>query len=773
MSTLLKLDNFKKNISFSENFQFWSSILFIFIFYAPYISHGITNMGFLFYEDNLALWFPQLINSYQFNNELIFKGIDFFTHGGASEYFLRPNLLNYHPLYLIFSFIFELENYLSFLNLFFLIFVLHSFLACYFTQKLCINFFKFDKHLALFSAVGFSFSIIFLLNIAYAPFVFISFLLPLSIYTFLQCFRKFNISNVLIATFLSLTIYTSGYVLLSFFVILLSLFFSFFYIHIYKKYKLVDLIKILLPFLIASIIALPLYFSILDFHQLTTPNSKNLGQAAYILGTNPNISLRLLSYVINFSQGEMSSITLGLIPISIFLIFIFSYSSKISDKYKKNMALLCFIIFFIIFLSCLGKYSPFSYFFFNIPIIGKTHLYSRFLLPITLFLFIALGILLEYILLNKNEVILKRFLFFILIVFLILTTFAYLEKYLKSLTSGFFIFELILLIVFITCLNLIKNIKVIYIISAFLIFLNSLNLFYKISFENIHLQSTQESPQLYSGKNNLIYELIHNDSERLNKLVNFLKNNSKKEIIKVVDITPAFRNFSDSYFPRNFPWLLRNKIDLSYYYGYEVHLARDHKFNQKAPWIYSNNKFLFTPNIEWLEKTGAEFIFYQKGYEEGNQKLLKLIDNNKIFNLTENIIVAPIKFANPANSIFDNGYIRILSDDQNIQISNFKTNKANLISFNSVSNLSFNIQYLFWPNKRMKAYLNDEPIKFYDMNDLSTLKVPAGENKIQISYENYILDIFLFLYFTFLGIFSFFMVGKLFNHIFIIKKNNL
>lgn len=741
-------ENIKAKSASFGSFQLWASLLFTLVFYLPFIGHSIRKVGFLYFGDNIGLWIPQLFNSHFFNNEFIFKGIDFFTHGGASEYFLRPNILTYNPLILLLSYIVDAGNLVRTLWFFFGLFVLHSFLACFFTQKLCARFLNFDKYLSLFTAVCFSFSLFFINNLGFVPFFFIGCLMPVCIYALLSCAEKFNISSILLSSFLMVTIYTSGYLVLSVFVIGVSLIFCCFYFYINNQFKIRNILRILAPFIIASLITLPLYIAISDFHDIVMPHKKSLAAAAHVLGTNPNISLRLLSNSLPFPGGEKQDIAIGLIPISILLIFIFSYSSnknKIENKNAK-LAIFGFVLFAIVFFACLGVYSPFSYFMYITPIIGKTHLYTRYLIPLTLLLFITLAILLDFITKQKEESVLKKLLFLILLSFLILSSFSYLENPLKGLTSGYFFFELMLVISFISCLILIKNNRVIVLISTIFIFSSSLMWFYKLSFGNL------------SNRNNeIIYELLHKNYHNENKLVNYLKNNSKREIVKIADITP---NFKENYFMKNMPWLLRGKINISSYYGYEVHLARDVKYHQKSPYMRLDKNFVFTPNIEWLKKTGAEFVIFEKGFEKKNEELLKLVDDKTILELPHNTVVARLKFQEPANTISNNGYVRILSEDGNANVTNFNTNNANYIAFDTYSKESLSAQYLFWPNKHMKPYINGEKLEFDRIEDLDVISVPEGKNKVEIIYKNTVLDVFLTLYFSFLAIFSLFILWQ-------------
>lgn len=730
------------------NFQLITSILLTVIFYWPFIDKNILEFNFLQYGDNAILWLPQLLNSYIYNNDFVFKGIDFYTHGGASEYFLRPNLIIYNPIILIIGYIVNLGNLFNVFIFSFGLIIFFSILSCYYSQKLCIKFFDLNKYLSLFVAIGFSFSLFVFNNINLLPFFLIALSMPLYLYILLSCVKKFNLKNIIFGSFVIISIYTSGYIVLSTFVILLGLIFCFFFLYLNNELKITNILKSLTPFLIATLVIAPLYISILKFNKIAIPFQYSLKDIAHDLAINPNLSLILFS---NFfvGLGEKSSFSIGLIPILIILISIFSYKTEYSfDKKKSKIAIFGLALFFIILLSHMGIHSPFSYFMFKIPIFGKMHVYSRYLFPVSIFFFLSIAILLENIINNKNIKILKVIFTFLFSIFLLLATFAYLELPLKNLTNGFLVFEFILAIFFIALFILLKNKNLITFFALITLFLS-----YLVAFYNYSYQSTSED-----HKKKLFYELLNKDYHNKDKIVNYLKNNSNRDIKKIIDISP---NFTGAYFDKNLPWLLRNELNISSYSGYEVHLARDLAYELKNNrYEFFDNNYLMIPNIEWLKKTGAEFIIFQKGFEMKNEDLLKFVDQKSIIELPQNNFLAKLNFAETENTVFNNGYIRITSKDKNFALENFKTNNSSFISFETNSNSEIEVQYLFFPNKNLQPYLNGKKADFNIKEELSTLIIPSGKNKIEILYENKILDIFIILYLIYFIVVALFIILK-------------
>ncbi len=113
--------------------------------------------------------------------------------------------------------------------------------------------------------------------------------------------------------------------------------------------------------------------------------------------------------------------------------------------------------------------------------------------------------------------------------------------------------------------------------------------------------------------------------------------------------------------------------------------------------------------------------------------------------------MAPLMFEKPADERFQNGYVRLISTDPAATVQDFKTNDANKISFTVTTAQPATIQYLFWPNKHLRAFVDGKKASFDRVDELSVVQVPAGTHTVKIIYKNTAMDIFLVLYFGFLG----------------------
>jgi hypothetical protein len=732
---------------------------------------GNIDKHYISYSDNINLWIPQIYNSVFLNNNFIFKGIDYFTHGGASEYFLRPNIIVYNPIILLFSFLIDFNNINHVVFSCQILIIIHSFLACLFTQKICKDFLKLDIYLSLLAGTLFTFSSIIINNMFFIPFILISYLTPVLLYFLLSLNNNNLFLKIIFVTFISITIYTSGYIVLAVFAIGICVLYSYYHLYISKSLNYKSVFRILIPIILSSFIVFPLYFGIFKFHNIAEALKLSLFQSAYELGTSVGSILALISNTLRLSQSEQYFISIGIIPFFICIAFIFilpKYNVNNFSNFHKKIAIFSFGIFFLIFLSSLGQYSPLSFFFHYIPIIGSSHIYTRYLIPTSLFLFVAIAIIFDVIieerkLLNYEKILMSAILFLTII-----ATFLYLELPVKNLINQYFLFEILLFIFFVVYFFVAKKKNAIIFVSTLIIFLNSLNTNWSLFTGSIKNEK----------KIGIIYELIDNNFYHRDLFVEYLKRNSDKKIIKIVDVSP---NFEKGFFNNNIFWMLKKDINISSYGGYEFHLSRDREYGKLVhhlaiPYLNSNgevlNSYYIKPSLDWLRKTGADFLIYDSKFENGNKnnsELFKYLNNKEILKLPNNNIVAKINFPDSTDTVFNNGYIRVKSNDIETKITNFKTNDVNYFKFKVNSRDKSTIEYLFWPNSNLKVYVNGKKTFFSNSENLSTINLNSGENIVKIIYKNRTIDVFLSLYFGFLIVFIITIIFNFLRFLYVIK----
>ncbi|MFC1566332.1 hypothetical protein ACFL4A_00655 [bacterium] len=99
---------------------------------------------------------------------------------------------------------------------------------------------------------------------------------------------------------------------------------------------------------------------------------------------------------------------------------------------------------------------------------------------------------------------------------------------------------------------------------------------------------------------------------------------------------------------------------------------------------------------------------------------------------------------------FDNGIIKIEKCPDNA-ISNFYTDYAKKVKFNTQSEKSLKITYQLFPIKNIRVYIDGKKVSYKINEDLLEFVVPKGEHKVKIVYKHSLLALFntmFFLYIT-------------------------
>jgi hypothetical protein len=284
-----------------------------------------------------------------------------------------------------------------------------------------------------------------------------------------------------------------------------------------------------------------------------------------------------------------------------------------------------------------------------VPQVGKMHIYQRFLLPSQLLLSAVLGIMLRNIIKNKPVDLIKKVLF----VFVILTiSIAYIFGKNENLTNqlgvnNFIVIELIFATFFVFTL-LFQGNKFIFLIVIILFNLPALRemYFYSIG-ENTFNSKVSIAP-------------IALDEKIKVNIYSYLKYNfPNKKIIKYVDLTPMWGSSGVENFPKSFPYMAINNLNLSSYHGFNFYLSTQKTYMERMP--IEGNLSLY-PDWEWVLETNPDFLVV-KEEDMQSMKFLAIKHNlstDNLLRLPNNILVIPFLQESPQNN-FDNGFFEVSS----------------------------------------------------------------------------------------------------------------
>ena len=753
------------NIRLFGSFQLWTSLLFVTIAYLPFIKSGFgERAGFIMLGDVINLWVPQIYQTILHNKQLIFDGTDLLTQGGASEYFMRPNIFTHSPIIFIMSFFVRIESLAGLFRFVFFLYILHSFLSCYFLQKLAIKFFKFDKYLALFLALGFTFSITSTRSFGFTPFLFTAMLLPMLIHASLS-FVSENITfrRLIIYSFPAFIMLLSGYINFSVLSIVLTAIFSctyFLYINPYsenKKGSFKIFVKSMWPIALAGLLVLPLYYAQMQYHiNVSTAGAGGLPlhHVAHQFALIPSEFFGIITGSISYQAFYLEQqIIWGVIPIMIFMLYIVIAPLKKDLKSMDYKLLFTSAVLYFGFMFCLfgTNLVTSDLFYHTVPAIGKMHFYQRYLVIFNIFFILTASVVLKLLLIERHNIkpkILKTTFFIALVVTIILTHLVYytMDNTKVIVNSDRVLMEFILACFFMVTLLFCKARTAIMTATIFIFFVNIGSIY------DFHRNNWWELEN--QKKQSIIY-----DNAKESELITYFKRNSKKDIIKYIDTIPEIHA---AYVPKNYPWFIKDKIALSSYFGYDAHFAADAKYAQRFQSSRDENTAVILGKFDWnwLRKTGAEFIIFHEKDLINNPEFGKHIDrdNGNVLNLSEDLMVSKLKFQkedSPSQKAFDNGYIKADSDS-NFVVKDFKTDSSKTINFKIKSTGDAKITYLFWPNPRLRAYVDNKEVELKVVDEMLTLSLPKSDvfRSVSIKYSYQIMSTFKIMYLGYLFLFG-------------------
>lgn len=746
------------------------SFLFTFMFYFPsYIDFGIHATQ-LYVADVMGYYFPALMKTHALLSSHIFSGIDYSLFNGSSEFFLSANFFAVHPFIVLYSLLLPFKYCTLTTTTLFLItlFAVHSYLACYFTLKLLTRFFKFEMLIALFAAVGFTFSVYTIHSFLEPPFLFCSAVVPWMIYGALCCMKDPSLKQVVFSSFPIVCTILGGYIPLGLGCFLFAAVVTSLYILVLKEdtVSLQNKIQLLLqasfPFVLALIVSGLYLWAAKEFHLTTISNGEEgIYFSAHQLSELPQTIIRLLSqsYVLEGPFYE-NTVIWEIIPILTILAFFFGMKSNSISAYNWILIKIAASIYFLTVLAIYGPYSPISSMvYYYVPYIGRMHIYQRFLFPASLLFMMMTGLMLGAIAEMKPLKVLKVLLFLMLSATVgcaLILNFDQKAAYHYGINNNL-MFELILGCLFIGLL-LTPGKKYILFTATFLMMQPSLNKMYSFSYD--HFQYTEGKHKI--PLNNEIP--LATDRHWQEVFISYLDRFKNKEIIKYADLTPYMRKQGIESFPKDFPYFILRDKNLSSYFGFTFYLSSRTDYMNKMP--FEPTTITLQPDINYLKATRPDFILVTGPVAAIKGPLAELIKNvpaSDRLELPNNIFAVPLTNLNKHDSnkeLFDNGYFRVTAQDPSatFNLIKFHSNKANHIRFTYESNVPTTMHYLFFASPRLIFLLNGKVLPVTPKDGLVSFDAPPGKNALEVKFRNKKLSLFWIIYAAYFASLIFFLI---------------
>jgi hypothetical protein len=709
------------------------------ILFMPYIS--TKNPQFLFFADNANLYFPQFVEGYYMAINGALAGIDFLTNNGASAYFLRPNIPAFYPPYQI---AYKLINFGTISGLargFIFILYIHSVLAVYFCMQIGRRYFQMDIWASLLLAVLY-FGAIARFSYFLPIFYFVAALFPFLLYSALLSCDEKAWWRVVLLSLPYVLIFLSGYLPLAVNAVMIALLFVVAYSWMNRieneKPFTQQLIRLCMPFGLASLIVLPIYIAMLRYNKLVPGLPGGVWQAAHEHAYQSKDILTLISsgFLGSRPDSEWPHVILGLVSV-LLLVLAFTQRRKLAmSSLESKLVATSILIFSFYLLLAFGQLSGLpDLFYFMVPGLGKMHYYGRYLLVASFFFFLAVVITFKHLVQIRVDLPIGKWLASVCLVIFVV------QGYIQfgpgqagsQLSPQILVIELLMFGFVLLSLSSKQNFYAYAGAIGMSFFIHSANFNFPVN----TFSSSIPPPYI----NTLI-----NSSDRQELLHRYFKQYSDKLLIKYVDVSSSVEKLNGV--GTNYPWMVQNSIKISNYMGYELNTSVDRDYIARFP-------YYGRVNFPWLLRTGADFIIYEPLSATYAPEIKDWVDHTvPELDIGYGYKVAKLRDASglldyiPSKKLgdFDNGIVRISNAGGTAVVTEFETDFVSRVSFKVDSPLPVSIRYQLFPNKMMTLYVNGERITPILKDGLLELSLLPGKHQFEYSYRNRLHQLFVIFY---------------------------
>lgn len=638
--------------------------ILVLIFYYPSLLSSSKDAGYLYTGDIVGFYAPMIMKVHSLVRHLQLTGLDFSLYNGSSDFFLSPNFFTFHPIVILYSLLTpsSADSVQSVGQLITLMMVLHTFLALYFAQRLFRRFLGFDFPVALFGGALYAFSIHMVHALGQPPFFFVATVLPWICCAALENARRPTLFQTMLSSVPVVLALVGGYIplglgALGFAAIVVGAHLAF--THHAEQLRTGDTVRRALyataPFIIGLGVCSLYILSLYLFNRETASGDViSLFYSAHQLAEAPSGLLRSISEQWHVPGPSFEfSVTAGLVPITIALVFIFSQRSATAlARHELATLKVAGGLYFIGVLAIFGVYSVVGdmvYYF--VPQVGTMHIYQRFLLFGHLAFAAMIALMLNAVVKTRPPVTLRIVLAALILATLVAAySVAYDAKLMPSLgLSPHFVIELLTAALVVGALLIPGRVFVFVAATAFAV-MPAVDRMYELSQYGNTFEKQSERQSLYLKP-----------AESL-AVANYIKQHTTKTYVKYIDITPMWTPEGVESFPKVFPYLLLDELNLSSYGGFTFYLSSRAEYRSRMP---VEGDVRVRPDWGLLQEAGVDFVVVKT--EEAGQgalaSMLAGVPAGDRYPLPNGVVMIPVKIALDAveqeRLVFDNGMLRV------------------------------------------------------------------------------------------------------------------
>ena len=550
--------------------------------------------GFMLTGDQRMGYFPSFVEGYRRFWHGGLAGIDFFTEDGASLFAFRPNLMPYYPPYLAAYLLVDCSNIRSAMQAYVTIFVAHQFVGLFFTVVFAGRYLRFPPAAAVLAASLYALNWYAASYSGESTFYFQMMLLPMAACTICFLFQSPSRLAFVWASPVFITVLLSSYAPTMVASLGLAIVASMIAILAWREMPVSGLwrraVRPVASLALVGLVCFPYFYAQLRFKSVMMATADDIDPVAHTLSLSAFDLLNGISQFLDVQRTHFEALLVwGAIPLFLGLVGfdVLVTSRDAVRRSLKTVIGLSALVYVVILLPMLGGslLPATDIFYYAVPILGKMHIFQRYLIFTSFFFAIAVTGLAVVVVQHASEGIKRTAAYLAILIWIGVGVLFVVRPPAPTTDTRSLLVELFLVAVTGIAIAVTHRTAALLVAAAFCAIVG-LNPIYEVSLAENRLQSWQTEPDPLGREMQSIADF-------------FVKNGDGKALSKLVIASPLVETYLD----RNLPWLLGTRAKVMNFQGEPPHLSVLADYG--AAW---GSYGVF--DVPWLNKAGVDFVYW-------------------------------------------------------------------------------------------------------------------------------------------------------------------
>ena len=656
------------NVRPGESLRRWVALLIATIASACFnigaLREGSSHAGYTFTGDVLDFCWPALLKIRDLIAHGNFTAIDVSQFNGSSEFFLSPNMYGVHPVFVVFALLsspFSVDA-ITMQRVLAWSLAGATAVSVYYSIRLLQEHLGWETWRASFVAVSYGCSMYFATYVVQPMFVLCAAPVPWIAFAALNWIKRPSVKTFLIGGLPVVFAMLGGYLPLGMAAtgagVALAILIAGCGGFEGQRLRFRHGILLTFPAILGLFVVSPFLLATHQFLLASPVNAtvqSGISYSAHDLANSPEAAIRSLALQTPSPHQPFEVfVYIGLVGACILIVCLTRPNPfRGVPPGERRLAVSGLVIYAVSVLSTFGQASPISdLMFYFLPLLGKMHIYQRYLLITHLGLLLSLAVMLKAITHETGRAD-GRILLIGSGTALVSVSY-FLSVHQNAARAGGLTASLVM--------ELIS-------VFLFLVFLRTRNRL-AIGCSALLFVNLASLDKMYDWSlpaNNLAHNTARNpvslQTDQQLRIIQYLSRHTKKELVKYVDVTALWGADGRIVFPKTFPYWLVDRLKLSSYSGFNFSQAVRKDYQAMMPISKVNDQIVLVPDWSWVEATGGDFVVISAAQLAAGAIPGHLIpeDNTERLPLPKDLVLLPLKQSLRASLgvLWDNGVFRL------------------------------------------------------------------------------------------------------------------